>query len=299
MGSANRRKQRKGKGRARTKALGKKGRKDLARALRGPPLAESANKFELYEQAVQDPLHDVQFLREVYEKVRGRAPHRLREDFCGSAAVCARWVQGGEDDSAEGFDLDEPTLDWGRRRHLEPLGDAVRRVKLHCKDVREPGLHRADVTCAHNFSYQIFYTRQEMLDYLESVVRNLADDGVFVLDMYGGWEATEDLEEERYIDNSDVIYVWDQISYSPVSGRQKCAIHFRFKDRSELRNAFVYEWRNWTMPEMRELLSEVGFDRIDAWFEEYDDEGDGTGVFTPTETGLNCESWLAYLVAYK
>ena len=270
MGSVDRKKQRKGKERVRVS--GKKVRKRRPRAERGPSLAETADKFALYEQAVQDPVHDVQFLREAYQRVRGRIPHRLREDFCGSAAVCAQWVQEGEENSAEGFDLDEPTLEWGRQRHLVPLGEAARRVLLHCKDVREKGLHRADVTCAHNFSYQIFFTRKEMIEYIESVYRNLADDGVFVMDMYGGWEATEDLEEERYIDDSD---------------------------RSELHNAFTYQWRHWGMPEMREILAEAGFERIDAWFEELDDDGDGTGVFSPTETGINCESWLGYLVAYK
>ncbi len=244
-------------------------------------------------------MHDVQFLQEVYRRVRRRLPHRLREDFCGTAAVCAQWVKAGKGNSAEGFDLDGETLEWGRRRHLDPLGEAARRVILHAKDVREPGLHRADVTCAHNFSYQVFHTRAEMIEYLESVYRNLEDDGVFVMDMYGGWEANEEMEEERYIEGSDVRYVWEQVSYAPVTGRQDCAIHFRFPDGSELHDAFVYHWRHWTMPEMRELLSEVGFTRVDAWFEEIDEDGDGNGTFSPTDTGINCEGWLAYLVAYK
>jgi len=263
-------------------------------------MATTADRHELYELAVQDPENEVEFLREVYRRVRRRLPRRLREDFCGTATVCAQWVRRGPKNTAEGFDLDVETLEWGRRHHLDALGGSARRVMLHPKDVRQPGLHRADITCAHNFSYQVFQTRKEMLEYLESVHRHLADDGVFVLDMYGGWEATEELTEEREIEGTDgVLYVWEQISYAPVTGRQRCAIHFRFPDGSELRNAFQYDWRHWTMPEMRDLLKEAGFLRVDAWFEEIDEDGDGTGVFAPTDTGINCEGWLGYLVAYK
>jgi len=287
------------KGRSKGKGGSKSARRKASRTKGGPRLAETADKHVLYELAVQDPAQDVAFLQKAYESVRGHRPRRLREDFCGTAAVCAQWVRLGEEFSAEGFDLDGDTLEWGRQRHLGPLGDAAERVQLHCKDVREPGLAKSDVTCAHNFSYQVFHTRPAMLQYFKFVLDSLDEEGVFVLDLYGGWESTEELEEERYIDGSDAIYVWDQIRYSPVTGRQDCAIHFRFKDGSELRNAFYYEWRYWTMSELKDILQEVGFVRIDSWFEVMDDEGDGTGVFEPSDEGLNCESWLGYLVAYK
>lgn len=286
---------RKGKGRAKEK----KGAKKKASKPTGPSMAKQADVHALYQLAVQDPEHDVQFLRDVYKRVRRRNPRRLREDFCGTAIVCSEWVKQGADYTAEGFDLDGPTLEWGREHNLAPIGEAARRVILHQKDVRAEGLHRADVTCAHNFSYGVFHQRGQMVEYFESVHRNLDEDGVFVLDMYGGWEATEELEEERWLEGNKVKYVWDQVKYSPVTGRQDCAIHFRFKDGSELRNAFYYEWRHWTMPELREILAEAGFARVDAWFELLDDEGDGTGEFEASDEGMNCESWLGYLVAYK
>ena len=288
---------RKGKGRA--KAKGKAKDKKRASKPSGPSLAKQADPHHLYQLAVQDAEHDVEYLRDVYKRVRRRLPRRLREDFCGTAIVCAEWVKQGRDYTAEGFDLHGPTLEWGRQHNLAPIGEAARRVLLHEKDVRSEGLHRADLTCAHNFSYQVFHHRSEMVEYFESVHRNLADDGVFVLDMFGGWEATEDLEEERWLEGKVAKYVWEQVKYSPVTGRQDCAIHFRFKDGSELHNAYLYEWRHWTMPELREILAEVGFPRVDAWFELLDEEGDGTGEFEASEEGINCESWLGYLVAYK
>jgi len=293
-----------GKGRAQKKSGSKSARRKAnrvktKRVASGPSLAAKADKHELYELAVQDPEQDVAFLRQAYECVRGHAPRLLREDFCGTAAVCATWVAQGEKFAAEGCDLDEDTLQWGRERHLAPLGSAARRVTLHCKDVREPGLAKPDITCAHNFSYQVFHTRALMLQYFKFVLDTLAAGGVFVLDMYGGWESTEVLEEERPIEGTKAFYVWDQVSYSPVTGRQDCAIHFRFKDGSELRRAFFYEWRYWTMPELKDILQDAGFARIDSWFEVMDEDGDGTGVFEPSDEGLNCESWLGYLVAYK
>ncbi len=288
---------RKGTGRAKGKAK-TKGKKKTPKA-RGPSMAQLADPNILYQLAVQDPEHDVQFLREVYKRVRRRFPRRLREDFCGTAIVCAEWVKQGSDYSAEGFDLHAPTLEWGREHNLAPVGEAARRVILHEKDVRAEGLHRADITCAHNFSYQVFHERSQMAEYFESVFGNLADDGVFVLDMFGGWESTEELEEDRWLEGTKAKYVWEQVRYSPVTGRHDCAIHFRFKDGSEIHNAYQYEWRQWTMPELREILAEAGFPRVDAWFEVLDDEGDGTGEFELSDEGVNCESWLGYLVAYK
>ena len=46
-------------------------------------------------------------------------------------------------------------------------------------------------------------------------------------------------------------------------------------------------------------LYDAGFTKVLSYFEEFDDEGDGTGNFILDERGEPCESWLAYLIALR
>ncbi len=260
--------------------------------------AANADLHDLYQRAVQDPDFEIEFLNRAYREIRNKEPRHLREDFCGTAFTTSRWVTQGDDYTAEGFDLDQSTLDWGREQNVQPLGAQAERVNLVRGDVRDPAVIPADIRSAQNFSYQVFHTRTELLEYFRAVYAGLADDGIFVMDMYGGSEAVEPLEEERWIDD-EFIYVWDQDEHWPGTGEHKCYIHFRFEDGSEILRAFQYDWRLWSMPEAKELLAEAGFKRVISYFEEFDDEGDGSGEYKVNERGFPCESWLAYIVAAK
>ena len=60
------------------------------------------------------------------------------------------------------------------------------------------------------------------------------------------------MEEERNLDG--FTYVWDQHSYNPVNGHVLNKIHFHFPDDTKMTDAFVYDWRLWTLPEIQELL---------------------------------------------
>ena len=106
---------------------------------------------------------------------------------------------------------------------------------------------------------------------------NLADDGIFVMDLYGGPEATVEQEELRSL-GGGIEYVWDQREYLPGTGQFLTAIHFRFRDGSELTNAFEYDWRFWHLGEIRDVLYDAGFSDVTTWFEgtdpEDEDEGD-------------------------
>src|SRR5262249_5274902 len=162
------------------------------------------------------------------------------------------WVAKGRGRTAEGFDLDPEPLAWGRDHNLGPLGRAARRVILHRQEVRTPGHRPADLRIAQNFSYMVFHERRELLDYFRAARADLARDGIFALDHYGGLEATEEMHEERSC--GDFTYVWDQRLYLPGTGEYRCSIHFRFRDGSQLRHAFRYDWRYWSLPELRDLL---------------------------------------------
>ena len=63
-------------------------------------------------------------------------------------------------------------------------------------------------------------------------------------------------------------------------------------------NAFTYDWRLRSIPELKDILEEVGF-KCTVYWEGTDEDGEGDGEFEPAEQGEDCESWVAYLVCQK
>lgn len=264
--------------------------------------AATADKHELYQLSVQDPEVEIAFVHRVYKKTFGRAPLTLREDFCGTAFFCAEWVKSHVDRTAIGIDLDQPTLDWGMRRNIAPLGAAADRVKLLRQNVLDPVKQSSDIALGLNFSYWVFMTRDEMRAYFEGVRASLSNEGLFVLDAYGGpysMEAMTEDEIERTPIKGGFTYVWDQHAFNAIDHSVTNHIHFEFKDGSKLERAFTYQWRFWTLPELRELLLEAGFSKSHVYWEDEDEEGDGTGVYRARKKADNSGAWVAYIIAEK
>ena len=119
-----------------------------------------------------------------------------------------------------------------------------------------------------------------------------------MLDIEGGWESFQEKEERT--EHDEFTYVWDQEEFDAITHLARCTISFEFEDESELKRAFIYNWRIWTLPEVREVLIEAGFSRADVYMEGWDpEEEEGDGIFTRTESEENCESWISYIVGVK
>jgi hypothetical protein len=259
--------------------------------------AQQADHHLLYQNAVQTPEADVEFFTRVFKELRGRKPKALREDFCGSAYLSSTWVASAKTRTATGIDIEQSVLDWGREHNVAPLGDAAERVTLHCANVLDGVGDQADVCCAMNFSYQVFHTRELLKQYFKVAYDKLVDDGLFFTELYGGFEGGDELEEERECDG--FTYIWQQAKFNPIDHRTLCHIHFEFDDGSKIKKAFTYDWRLWSIPELRELLEEVGFSDVKVYWEAVDEDGDGTGEFYETKREENQESWLVYIVGVK
>ena len=96
----------------------------------------------------------------------------------------------------------------------------------------------------------------------------------------------------------DFRYVWEVARFNPINHNALFKIHFQFKDGSQIRNAFQYDWRVWTLPELQDLLLEAGFSRISVLWEDTDTRtGKGTGVFRVKSQALPDSAWLAYVIA--
>lgn len=261
-------------------------------------MAERADVHDLYERAVQAVDVEAEFLRDTFRALRGREALSLREDFCGTANLSCEWVRGGARRRAIGVDVDTDVLDWGRRNRLARLPAAARtRIELLHDDVRTASTEPVDLVGAFNFSYFCFKTREEMRNYFARAHAALKPDGVFFLDAFGGPDASDLMKEKTKVDG--FTYIWEQAEFEPVTSRILCHIHFKFPDGSKIKRAFTYDWRLWTLPELRELLLEAGFARARVYWEGDDGEGGGNGEFREHATGEADLAWIAYLVAEK
>ena len=265
-------------------------------------LADKADKYDCYQQSVQEPEHEIDIFDQAFREAYNRKALKLREDFCGTFAVCCYWVESDSKRSAWGIDLCEETLQWGKNNNLNKLkGKDSRRVTVMEQDVRECSTPQVDVLAAQNFSFWIFKTREEVLEYFKIAYANLASEGVIVMDMMGGRDCYDsDLVDKRTIvkGKKGFKYHWEQAYFNPVNSHCKFYIHFKFADGSKMKKAFQYDWRFWTIPEVRELLMEAGFkDTVVYWEEDTEDDEDAT--WSKVDEAPNDYSWLCYVVGIK
>ena len=266
-------------------------------------LAEKADRFLCYQKSVQSPEHEVEFFEQAYRDVFRRKPYSLREDFCGTFAVCCEWVKSNSKRTAVGIDLCADTLQWGSDHNLAKLSDAQQaRVRLIDQDVRKRNRPQVDVLAAQNFSFWIFKTRPEVVAYFKAARANLKQEGIMIMDMMGGGDCfIEGHVDKRTIKKGKkgFKYYWKQVSYNPITHDASFSISFRFNDGSKLVNAFEYHWRFWTIAEVREMIKEAGFRDSFVYWECEDEDGEDTGEFQRLEDAESTQCWIAYIIAQK
>ena len=278
------------------------------RASTAPRELEPFDKYWHYIRAVQDPNEQVVDLVHIYRDARARRgpgsgppdPKVLREDFCGTFVNCCAWVALGLDKVAHGVDLDPEPLAYGREQFLPALSERQRaRLHVHQKDVLDPGLPRADLICALNFSYFLLRSRAELARYFRACRAGLEPGGMLVLDALGGPDNHDTCEEETDYPEYGFKYYWDQVSFDPITHEAEFHIHFKRKGEKRRDRVFSYQWRLWTLPELRDLLHEVGFSKVDVLWEgdDEEDDGEGNGIYTCAEHAEPCPCWNAYIVA--
>lgn len=267
--------------------------------------AKNSDKLALYIKAVQSPDHEIDFVTKEFARIRSRPLRFVREDFCGTAISACEFVKRHRENRAVALDLHKPTLTWGMKHNVAKMDDAAqKRIKLLARNVLTPGAEAMGVEAvlAMNFSYWIFDTRESMLKYFRVVHKSLARDGVFFMDVHGGYEATKEMTErtKRYAGGGRWFkYVWEQKKFDPLKNRAECRIHFEFEKGPAMKNAFIYRWRVWSVPELRELLTEAGFKSVTVYLEGDDGHGGGNGIFRPKAIGDADASFIAYIVASK
>lgn len=241
------------------------------------------DRYDCYELCVQSPRDLVPFLRGVH----GGDPQSLREDFCGTAAISRAWLG-----PAIAVDIEPVVIEEARRRgakgHVE-----LRYADCVIADDRDP----ADVIFVGNFSIGYIHARKRLVNYLASSRSRLRSGGVFVCDTYGGASAFKVGNVERMHtapDGTIVKYLWRQDRVDPLTSRVRTSLHFRVIREAEVisdwADAFTYDWRLWSIAELREAMAEAGFATTEVYARtDLDDRGNAMPVREPAELG---ETWF-------
>lgn len=267
------------------------------------------DRHTLYEVAVQGPDWDLDFLERAARRHAGRPPRRFREDFCSTAALATAWAMRGPEREAWAVDLDPEPLAWARRHRLPYARAAEGRVHLVRSDVRRPQRPAVDVACALNFSWWVFHARADLISYLEAARASLRPKGVLVMNLFGGVRAEKTLTERTRKaagNGSDgtmhpgFTYIWEQASFDALSRRLLAHIHFEMRDGRRVQRAFTYDWRMWTLPELRECAEAAGFRGFEVWTEGWTkDRRTHNGVLYPRTSLDNDDCWIAYAVLVR
>jgi hypothetical protein len=170
----------------------------------------------------------------------------------------------------------------------------------------------ADILSVLNFSVLYLRDRDSLHAYLTHARSCLAEAGILVMNAFGGPVATALGTTTHRIEPAPRLrgesapapfeYGWEVRAFDPASRSIECAIHFRLADGRELRDAFEYRWRLWSLPELVDACRAAGFSSVEPWRHTYDPSKGAAGVFLgPVEVGgvASLPSWTAYVVAAR
>lgn len=258
-------------------------------------MKKTFDRYAYYKRAVQSPEMDCQFISDCYKELRGKRPHDLREDFCGTFAICCEWVRRNKHNFAVGVDIDSEPIEYGRNNYLSKLRkDQQSRVQIVKSSVLTVKARPVDVVAAFNFSFYLFKSRLMLRRYFQRARKGLRNDGLFIVDCFGGKDAQEGNVEKTKI--AGFQYFWDQVGFDPVTNEADFHIHFKLPGESRREKVFSYSWRMWTIPEIRESMLEAGFRKTHVYWEGTTRSGNGDGNFKRVEKGEECDGWVAYVV---
>lgn len=232
------------------------------------------DKYALYELCAQNPPRDAKLLRAIWQNGQtGRAASRsdltLGEDFCGTAALSRAWCDLLHRGRAIAVDNHPPTI--ARARESAANCPRLTLTQSDVHRVRE----KADLIAVLNFSICELHDRAALVKYFKHARSRLRPKGCLICDLYGGSDAFETGLLDQGIKpppsphpaaRDKITYSWEQRACDPLTGRVVNAMHFEAIPTKATKrapvvilNAFVYDWRLWSVPELRDAMAEAGF----------------------------------------
>lgn len=279
----------------------------------------STDPWDLYQASVQDPAAQARVLQHLFRRIHRRhTPRVLREDFAGTAQDAVAWISLDPAHTAIAVELDPAVLQRARARARAILRSANRRltcVESRVEDLRPETIPRVDIVAALNFSIGYLHDRSTLVTYLTQVRQSLAPRGIFVATVFGGAESVRPRMESFPIARRPARrgapatpafeYVWEIRSFNPAQQRGDFRIHFRIPGKKkaegrgeEIADAFRYDWRLWSLPELKEALREAGFQDAGVWRHTLEQTPGGRPkVFIgPVDDLQGVDPWVVYVV---
>lgn len=215
-------------------------------------------RHALYELCAQSPARDANLLAAIH----GGSPRTLGEDFCGTAALSRAWAALSSRHHAVAVDHDPEPLS-----HAHPA-PRVELIRADIRRVRAP----ADLIAVLNYSIGEIHDRRSLVRYLRHARSRLRRRGCFVCDLYGGADSMltgEIRSRVRGPRGESIDYTWEQRTADPLTGLVENAMHFvvraRGRPAARFHDAFIYRWRLWSPPELREAMLDAGFARTQVF----------------------------------
>ncbi|KAJ3057111.1 hypothetical protein HK097_000575 [Rhizophlyctis rosea] len=211
-----------------------------------------------------------------------RKPLILREDFCGTAILCRAFCKSHVEREAYGVDLDPSVIYYAKSVTLSE-GPESERVKVTLGNVlstpTELGLPEVDITAGLNYGCFYFKKRRDLVKYLTNARMGLRKGGCLIVDVFGGARVTSRGGRLNRRDFGKFSYFFEQKPFEATTNTARVHLHFRFEDGSWLKNAFQYDFRAYTIVEIKEAMLDAGFRHTQTWVagsaEQEDAEGSG------------------------
>lgn len=185
-------------------------------------------------------------------------------------------------------------------------------------DVRE----RVDLIAVLNFSIGELRDRAALVAYLAHARSRLASPtrgrassaGCLVCDIYGGADAFRTGTVRQKVTGpagENVAYSWEQRTADPLTAQVCNAMHFRVSPAKPrpggrgriavMRDAFVYHWRLWSVPELHDAMREAGFADVQVYPRQPDaiDDAGAMHILPVDDVGELGDSFSVYVVARR
>lgn len=258
-------------------------------------------KYQFYENSTQTPGAHFDLYQDMCKTHLGKAGRIMREDFSGTFLISSEWVKDHPENKSIALDIDPEPLRYGMKFHYEKLTPEQKsRLKVFRKSVMTTTAPKADLSLAGNFSFFIFKEWNQLVRYFKAVYSSLAENGILILEMAGGPGMIEKIKERRrHRKNGQhwYTYIWDQRSYDPITANGHYSIHFILPNGKKFENVFTYDWRMWTIPEVKKALAEAGFNESHVYWDVEDHSH--LEQYKRVKTIENEHVWLNYLVGVK
>jgi hypothetical protein len=88
-------------------------------------------------------------------------------------------------------------------------------------------------------------------------------------------------------------------TFNPTNHHGMFYIHYKRRGEKVRKKVFTYNWRLWTLPELKDIMIEAGFKKAHVYWEQEDRHGNGAGVFRRQDYGDDSIAWVSYLVGEK